>query len=82
MMTESSWRQRARCKDMPTELFFPAQGSKPTLALAACHVCQVRAECRETANENWITGVWGGTSHRERIKPNSNGKLKRNGPVK
>jgi len=73
------WQDRAACKGMSTALFFPAKGVRAREALIACQRCPVAEPCEAHARrETWIQGIWGGTSHRERRKPNSNGKLKRN----
>lgn len=61
------WRQSAACKDMPTELFFPANGVNPRKALAACMTCPVRLPCLEWAVEmRERQGVFGGTTEKRR----------------
>lgn len=73
------WRDQAACKGMDTLLFFPTKGQIPRLALATCALCPVSKECRAEADTDKpnILGVWGGTSHRERLKPGYKEVLKR-----
>lgn len=64
----------ALCAETDPELFFPEQGSGtsgPVLAARRiCGACPAQAECLEWAldyPEN-LSGIWGGTSERERRK--------------
>lgn len=48
----SDWRQRAACKDFPTELFFPKRGGdkrsddhRASIARSVCALCPVRMPC-------------------------------------
>lgn len=70
-----SWQERARCRDLDVELFYPSSDSEPlnqrhmreTAAKAVCGGCPVQAECLAWAlarGERF--GVWGGKSERER----------------
>ncbi|MFF1874313.1 WhiB family transcriptional regulator [Streptomyces sp. CB03911] len=67
-----NWRDRARCRDLDPELFFPLGNTGPALrqaeeAKAVCHTCPVRERCLAWAVETGQeAGVWGGTSEDER----------------
>lgn len=67
---DQSWKQRATCRrpEYPTRLFFPARGDTKTIAKAreACARCPVAVECRVFAEAIGATGVWGGTSEKQR----------------
>lgn len=64
------WRERAACRGMDPELFFPERGDSrrtvPTIRLV-CEGCEVRETCLEFALVTHEThGVWGGKTERER----------------
>lgn len=67
----ADWRARAACSGYPNTLFFPA-GDTPDegsldKAKAICSVCPVIEDCLEYALEtNQRSGIWGGTSEKER----------------
>lgn len=75
MGTSVQWQDRARCRDLDPELFFPPLEAESTdqrqtrerAAKAVCAACQVRSECLTwaVANQERL-GVWGGTTERER----------------
>lgn len=63
------WRERAACRDMDINLFYPAEYVPLTAeAYGACAECPVRAECLDYAltppMERW--GLWGGLGSRGR----------------
>ena len=69
------WMQRAACKGLDPDLFFPERGenSKVDAAKAVCAQCSVTAECLDyavTVKHDGITGeragVWGGKTYTER----------------
>ncbi|MCX5214247.1 WhiB family transcriptional regulator [Kitasatospora sp. NBC_00240] len=66
------WRDRARCRDLDPELFFPLGNTGPALrqaeeAKAVCHRCPVRERCLAWALETGQeAGVWGGTGEDDR----------------
>lgn len=71
----SSWRDRALCRGMPLDFFFPNHGGKiPKKTYETCAACPVRAECRAEADKPaWPEdqpfgpwGIWGGVSADER----------------
>lgn len=66
------WMRRAGCRDVDTELFFPAGSSGPAVpqiakAKAVCTPCPVRAECLSWAlSTGQDDGIWGGMTDQER----------------
>jgi len=63
------WMERAACRGLPTDLFFPHRGGIDTAAAAkaVCAACPVSDDCYEYAfASNERHGIWGGTSERER----------------
>src|ERR671928_7011 len=71
--TDIAWRQRAACRDLPTELFFPAGELEDQAveqaeeAKAVCMQCPVRTACLEFALlTNQPYGIWGGANASER----------------
>jgi WhiB family transcriptional regulator, redox-sensing transcriptional regulator len=64
MFEHEPWMDRARCRGVPVELFFPGRGSAAP-ALAVCRGCEVAAECGALADRlGEDTGVWGGRDRR------------------
>lgn len=68
----SSWQNAAACRDVDTELFFPAgttgeAAGQIDAAKRVCAGCDVREACLEYAIEtNQTYGVWGGYDEQER----------------
>jgi WhiB family redox-sensing transcriptional regulator len=67
------WLQRAACRGMNAEFFFPERGrtylARETIAI--CQTCPVRLECLEYAlGTNERFGIWGGmtVSEREQVR--------------
>lgn len=61
------WHERAACRGLDPDLFFPERGESTTAAKAICADCPVRPECLGFAlTENEKFGIWGGKSERER----------------
>ena len=53
----SGWRDKAACRDMDPDLFFPTTSSEERLALKACAQCPVICECaRYAAQHDRISG--------------------------
>jgi hypothetical protein len=50
----------------PAVNFFPGRGESAAPAKAVCRRCPVRSPCLEFALEHDVSGVWGGTSERQR----------------
>ena len=62
-----SWRQRAACRGVDPDIFYPASDEESDEAKAVCGVCPVREACLEYALVNRERdGVWGGATERER----------------
>lgn len=67
----ADWRAHAACAGYPNTLFFPTtETTEETLvarAKAICAVCPVIEDCLEYSLEtNQRSGIWGGTSEKER----------------
>lgn len=60
-----SWRERAACRGMNPELFFPTHGETTENAKRVCASCQVRADCLAAGMMEKF-GVWGGESEKGR----------------
>ncbi len=72
----TGWMEKAKCKDLDTDIFFPEIRSKPKvkIAKAICSNCHVRRECLDYAlGADLDYGIWGGLTWLERIN------LKRHG---
>lgn len=64
---DNPWMQRAACRGVRPELWFPTGREDPTEAKAVCARCPVRDECLEYALRfNVKHGVWGGLTEPER----------------
>lgn len=64
------WRERAACRGMDPELFFPVRGQDTRVAKAVCGSCEVRGECGEYARvAGEPHGIWGGVGARSRRAP-------------
>ena len=62
-----SWRQRAACRGVEPEIFYPVSEEDAEQAKAVCAQCEVRQTCLEFALVNRERdGVWGGATERER----------------
>lgn len=61
-----SWRTRATCIGLPTEIFFSDDPSDIATAKAACAVCPVLDDCLDFALQHRESGVWGGSTEQER----------------
>ena len=68
----SRWRDKAACRDLAPDLFFPIGETGPAVAHAAqakavCCSCPVVEHCLEFAvRTNQEYGIWGGTDEEER----------------
>ncbi len=63
----ASWRNRAACRGIDPDIFFPVTDEEAEPAKAICNACPVREACLEfalAARER--EGVWGGATERER----------------
>jgi WhiB family redox-sensing transcriptional regulator len=62
-----AWRQRASCRGVEPEIFYPVSEEEAEEAKAICESCTVRETCLEYALSNRERdGVWGGATERER----------------
>ena len=68
LVSRPEWHQRAACRGVDPDLFFPLRGDgHPAAAFALCEACSVRSECLASGLEVGSTvGVWGGTTGRQR----------------
>jgi WhiB family transcriptional regulator, redox-sensing transcriptional regulator len=68
-----SWQERAACRDIDPELFFPVGDADAAATLRqtaeakkVCATCPVRAACREYALATFQKeGIWGGLTEHE-----------------
>ncbi|HET9692536.1 MAG TPA: WhiB family transcriptional regulator [Acidimicrobiales bacterium] len=61
------WRQKAACRGVEPEVFYPVTDEEADDAKAICASCAVQAACLDwalTTREH--DGVWGGATERER----------------
>lgn len=66
-MERPDWMDRASCRGLDPNIFFPNRGELTAQIKAICHGCSVRAECLAYAlNGGEHVGIWGGLSERER----------------
>ena len=63
------WTESAVCRSVDLELFFPVKGGTALPAKTVCRNCPAIADCLlDALGAPWVEGVWGGTSHRDRIR--------------
>lgn len=61
------WWERANCRGMNPDVFFPPRGTPTADARDVCKRCLVRRDCLEDAlAAGDIPGIWGGRSARQR----------------
>ena len=61
------WRQRAACRGVDPDIFYPVTDEEAEDAKSICGACDVRHLCLEWALGNREhDGVWGGATERER----------------
>ena len=67
-----SWADQALCAQSDPDAWFPDQGRTAAIARRICAACPVRLQCLDHAlagADTWggiTTGIWGGTTPRER----------------
>jgi WhiB family redox-sensing transcriptional regulator len=62
-----TWRNRAACRGVDPDVFYPVSDEEAEVAKAVCVQCPVREACLEYALANRERdGVWGGATERER----------------
>jgi WhiB family transcriptional regulator, redox-sensing transcriptional regulator len=66
-MKNLMWRQRAACRGVDPDIFYPVSEEDAEEAKAICEACVVREACLEYAlAHRERDGVWGGATERER----------------
>ena len=61
------WRQRAACRGVDPDIFYPVTDEDAEDAKAICRACPVQQACLEWALQSREKdGVWGGATERER----------------
>jgi WhiB family redox-sensing transcriptional regulator len=73
-MTPGTWAGQALCAQADPDAWFPDRGQHALAAIARriCAACPVRSECLDYAlagADTWAgisSGIWGGTTPRER----------------
>lgn len=64
---DTTWRERAACRNLDTDMFFPDAEADAGQALAVCAACPVRDACLDWAiATRQHDGIWGGTTESER----------------
>lgn len=61
-----AWNADAACREHPDVNFHPERNEDVRPAKAVCADCLVRVECLDFALEHAATGIWGGTSEKQR----------------
>lgn len=65
--TDDDWRDKAACRGVATNTFFPDDDDDAAEAVAICAACPVRELCLEFAlATRQDDGVWGGLTGTER----------------
>jgi WhiB family transcriptional regulator, redox-sensing transcriptional regulator len=65
--SNQEWQDRAACREIPVEFFFPPAEQEADEAKAICAMCEVRQPCLEFAiQEGERFGIWGGLTTQER----------------
>jgi hypothetical protein len=76
LLQRPAWMAEGACRsghssasegaEHPAVNFFPGRGESAAPAKAVCRRCPVRSPCLEFALKHDVSGVWGGTSERQR----------------
>lgn len=62
-----AWRERAACRGVDPDIFYPVSEEDAEEAKAICRSCAVREACLEYAlSRRERDGVWGGATERDR----------------
>lgn len=62
-----AWRQRAACRGVDPDIFYPVSDEDAEDAKAVCSQCPVKEACLDWAlTTREREGVWGGATERER----------------
>lgn len=66
-MRTLAWRERAACRGVDPDIFYPVSEEDAEEAKAICRSCSVREACLEYAlSRRERDGVWGGATERDR----------------
>ena len=68
ILKTETWMESAVCASADPEEWFPEKGVRADKAKKICATCPVIDECLQFALKNNETGIWGGTSRRERVR--------------
>lgn len=61
------WQEKGQCVGLEYKTFFPGRGKSLALAREACSQCVIVERCKQFADERkFNSGVWAGTSSRQR----------------
>ena len=65
--TERDWVERAACRGMDPNIWFPEKGEtiNANIAMTICQTCPVQQECLEYGLQE-KNGIWGGMSVKQR----------------
>ncbi len=64
-----TWQERAACRGIEPEIFFPISDEEAGPAKAICGACEARQQCLLFSFQNRERyGVWGGVTEKERIE--------------
>lgn len=67
MEPRPDWWDRAACRGIDPDVFFPTAGEPVAPAKAICATCPVRTHCRDHALDHHEDhGIWGGLDARQR----------------
>lgn len=70
LLNRPAWMKDALCREHPEVVWFPGRGEDARPAKALCARCLVQPECLDYAESITVpmppSGIWGGTSERER----------------
>lgn len=66
ILKSEEWMNSAVCASADPEEWFPEKGVSAHKAKSICATCPVIDECLQFALDHNETGIWGGTSSRER----------------
>ncbi len=67
MASSQEWQDKAACREVAVEMFFPPAEQESEVAKAVCSNCTVRQPCLDFAiAEGERFGIWGGLTTQER----------------
>lgn len=69
LLFDETWMDKAACRGMSREIFFPKVYQSQQPAKLVCIRCPVKTMCLEFALAHpSLKGIWGNTNERERVK--------------